>query len=51
MEKNNCYDEQLFVKFLKQKYGSKSIIFIKNLGLFYFKHIPKEYENIKWYNF
>ena len=51
MEKTNCLNEQLFVKFLKQKYGNESIIFIKNLGLFNFKHIPKEYENIKWYNF
>lgn len=50
-KKTNCYDEQLFVKFLRQKYGDKSIIFIKNLGCFDYDNIPKEYENIEWYNF
>lgn len=29
-KKTNCYDEQLFVKFLQQKYGNNVIKFIKN---------------------
>lgn len=50
-KKINCYDEQLFVKFLHQKYGSKAIRFIKNLGCLSYDNVPKEYKNIKWYNF
>lgn len=50
-KKTNCYDEQLFVKFLQQKCGSETIKFIKNLGWFDYNNIPKEYENIKWHNF
>ncbi len=50
-KKTNCYDEQLFVKFLQQKYGKDAIKFIKNLKWFDDNNIPKEYENIKWYNF
>jgi len=46
-KKTNCYDEQLFVKFLQNKLGTKSIQFVKNLG----SDMPKEYENIRWYNF
>lgn len=49
-KKTNCYDEQLFVKFLQQRYGNKTIKFIKNLGWIY-DNLPKEYENVKWYNF
>lgn len=43
----NCYDEQLFVKFLQNKLGTNSIRFVKNLEC----DIPKEYENVRWYNF
>ncbi len=50
-KKTNCYDEQLFVKFLQQKCGNEAIKFIKKLGWFDDNNIPKEYENIKWYNF
>lgn len=50
-KKTNCYDEQLFTKFLQQKCGNEAIKFIKNLGWFDYNNIPKEYENIKWYNF
>lgn len=50
-KKTNCYNEQLFVKFLQQKCGNERIKFIKNLGWFDSNNIPKEYENIKWYNF
>jgi len=50
-KKTNCYDEQLFVKFLQQKYGNEAIKFIKNLGWFDYNNIPKEYESIKWFNF
>jgi len=48
-KETNCYNEQLFVKFLQQKYGNEKIKFIKNLG--WPDNIPKEYENVKWYNF
>lgn len=48
-KKTNCYDEQLFVKFLQIKYGNEKVKFIKNLG--WLDSIPKEYENIKWFNF
>lgn len=50
-KKTNCYNEQLFVKFLQQKCGIEAIKFIKNLGWFDDNNVPKEYENIKWYNF
>ena len=50
-KKTNCYDEQLFVKFLQQKYGNNVIKFIKNLGWFDCNEVPKEYEHIKWFNF
>ncbi len=50
-KKTNYYDEQLFVKFLQQKYGNDAIKFIKNLGWFNEHNMPKEYENIIWYNF
>ncbi len=50
-KKTNCYDEQLFVKFLQQKYGSEAIRFLKNLGWLDYNNIPKEYESIKWFNF
>lgn len=43
----NCYDEQLFVKFLQGKLGKGSVKFIKNLGY----RMPKEYKHILWYNF
>lgn len=33
-KKTNCYNEQLFVKFLQIKYGNEKIKFIKNLGWF-----------------
>ena len=46
-KETSCYDEQLFVKFLQNKFGAKSIQFVKNLGW----DIPKEYENVRWYNF
>lgn len=48
-KKVNCYDEQLFVKFLRLRYGNKAIRCIKNLGYFVHDNVPKEYENIKWY--
>ena len=46
-KKTSCYDEQLFVEFLQQKCGNEKIKLNKNLG----GNIPKEYENVKWYNF
>lgn len=50
-KKTNCYNEQLFVKFLQQKFGNESIKFIKNLGYLNNNKISSEYKNIKWYNF
>lgn len=50
-KKTNCYNEQLFVKFLQRKCGNEAIKFVKNLGWFDENNIPKEYENVKWYNF
>lgn len=46
-KKTNCYDEQLFVKFLQNKFSTNSVRFVKNLGW----DIPKEYEKIRWFNF
>ena len=46
-KKTSCYDEQLFVKFLQNKFGTTAVQFVKNLGW----DIPKEYENVRWYNF
>jgi hypothetical protein len=34
MEKTKCYDETLFVKFLKNKFGANSIEFIRIVGLY-----------------
>ncbi len=45
------YDEQLFVKYLQQKFGDRAIIFKKNLGWLGNENLPKEYADIKWYNF
>lgn len=45
------YDEQLFVEFIKNKYGEDSIRLEKNLGTFDEYNIPMEYKNIKWFNF
>jgi len=50
-KKTNCYDEQLFVQFLRQTYGNNAIKFIKNLGWFDYDNIPQEYESIKRFNF
>ena len=50
-KKTNCYNEQLFVKFLQQRCGKESIKFIANLGWFDNDNIPEEYANIKWFNF
>ena len=47
----NCYNEQLFVKFLQMKCGKDSVKFIKNLGWFDDDHMPEECVNVKWYNF
>lgn len=40
-------NEQLFVIFLQEKYGNKTIKFIKYLG----GSVPKEYEDVRYYNF
>ncbi|MDE6142396.1 MAG: hypothetical protein K2G03_07310, partial [Bacilli bacterium] len=47
----NCYDEQLFVAFVRKEYGNNSMKFVKNLGIFTNNTIPKEYVGIKWFNF
>lgn len=50
-KQTNCYDEQLFVKFIQETYGDGSIRLIKNLGWFDRDNIPEEYKNIEWHNF
>ena len=49
-KKTNCYDEQLFVQYIQQVFGEKTIKFIEDLGCDYDK-IAKEHLDIKWYNF
>ena len=48
-KKTNCYDETLFVKFIKNKYGGDAIIFKKIVGCC--PDVEEEYKNIKWFNF
>jgi hypothetical protein len=60
-KKTKCYDETLFVKFLKNKFGENSIEFIKIVGLYCGKinqetgkiedEIEEEYKETRWYNF
>jgi hypothetical protein len=60
-KKTMCYDETLFVKFLKKKLGEDSIEFIKIVGHYSGKinrktgkienDIEEEYKETKWYNF
>lgn len=50
-KKTNCFTEQLFVQFIQQKFGNKSIKFIKNLGWLFDENLPNEYKDIVWYNF
>lgn len=61
-KKTDCFDETLFVKFLKSKYGNDSIEFIKIVGqcgagdfneeLDKFEDvIQDEYKNLKWIKF
>jgi hypothetical protein len=60
-KKTKCYDETLFVKFLKNKFGANSIEFIRIVGLYGGKinqktgniehDIEEEYKDTKWYNF
>lgn len=48
-KKTNCYDETLFVEFLKKNIGENSIKFIKIVGQY--PNIENEYKDIKWFNF
>ena len=50
-KETNCYNEQLFVKFLQHRYGKEAIKLVKNIGSFDCDSVPKEYEDIKWFNF
>jgi hypothetical protein len=60
-KKTNCYDETLFVKFLKNKFGEKSVEFVKIVGVVGGKinqrtgeiedDIEEEYKETKYYNF
>lgn len=49
MEKKNCYDETLFVKFIKMTYGNDAISFKKIVGCYL--DVEEEYKSIKWFNF
>lgn len=48
-KKTNCYNETLFVKFIKNRYGDESITFKKIVGCY--PNVEEEYKNIKWFNF
>lgn len=48
-KKTNCYDETLFVKFIKSRYGDESIVFKKIVGCY--PDVEEEYKDIKWFNF
>lgn len=48
-KKTYHYDETLFVKFIKDKYGDDSVVFKKIVGCY--PEIEDEYKNIKWFNF
>jgi hypothetical protein len=60
-KKTNCYDETLFVKFLRNRFGENSVEFVKIVGLFGGKinqktgrienDIEEEYQATRWYNF
>lgn len=60
-KKTNRYDETLFVKFLKLKYGDDSVKFIKIVGVCCGKidqrtgkiedDIEEEYKDVTYYNF
>lgn len=62
-KKTNCYDETLFVKYVKNKYGEESIKFVKIVGCYGGKlvnnvvvnpnehDIEEKYKNTKHYNF
>ena len=60
-KRTNCYDETLFVKFLKRKLGEKSIEYIRVVGCCKGKinqktgliedDIEEEFKNAKWFNF
>jgi hypothetical protein len=60
-KKTNCYDETLFVKFLRNKFGEKSVEFVKIVGMVYDKVNPRtgkieddieeEYRETRHYNF
>ena len=48
-KKKNCYDETLFVKFIKMTYGNDTISFKKIVGCY--PDVEEEYKSIKWFNF
>lgn len=60
-KKTNCYDETLFVSYLKNRLGDSSIFCVKKVGCCGGKintttgmiedEIEEQYKDIKWYNF
>ncbi|WP_034439019.1 hypothetical protein [Clostridium ihumii] len=48
-KKKNCYDETLFVKFIKMTYGNDAISLKKIVGCY--PDVEEEYKSIKWFNF
>jgi hypothetical protein len=60
-KRTNCYDETLFVKFLRNKFGEKSVEFVKIVGVVGGKinqrtgeiedDIEEEYRETRYYNF
>lgn len=49
----SCFDETLFVEFLKDKFGDNAVSFVKIVGKAYSPNpiIEEEYKDTKWYNF
>jgi hypothetical protein len=60
-KETNCYDETLFVKFLRNKFGEKTVEFVKIVGMACGKVNPRtgkieddieeEYRETRYYNF
>ncbi|MDI9469565.1 MAG: hypothetical protein QM296_05085 [Bacillota bacterium] len=59
-KKTKYYDETLFVKFLKNRFGETSISFIRTVGEYAGepnmiiqngKNVTEQYKDIRWFNF
>ena len=59
-KRKNIFDETLFVKYLRKRFGEESITFVRIVGeyagspnmiLLDGKDITEQYSDIKWFNF